>query len=160
MYKRQGVFTAPTYVIQSSNYNNVGAAFVAVDAELTDINARIVAAGGIQGERGYSAYDIATQNGYAGSEADWLASLRGETGLQGPIGAEAVSYTHLDVYKRQVTPGLRWRPSRTPRRSSPRHWVPRIAVRCAAASTGSGPCMCRHPRHRRWRRWPAVAPSW
>ena len=83
-----GVFTAPTYVIQSGNYNNVGAAFVAVDAELTDINARIVAAGGIQGERGYSAYDIATQNGYAGSEADWLASLRGETGPQGPIGAE------------------------------------------------------------------------
>ena len=83
-----GIFTAPTYVIQSSNYSNVGSAFTAVDTALTDINQRIVAAGGIQGERGYSAYDIATQNGYAGSEADWLASLRGETGPQGPIGGE------------------------------------------------------------------------
>lgn len=83
-----GIFTAPVYVIQSSNYSNVGSAFTAVDAALTDINARIVAAGGIQGERGYSAYDIATRNGYAGSEADWLASLRGEPGPQGPIGGE------------------------------------------------------------------------
>ena len=81
-------FTAPVYVIQSSNHSNVGSAFTAVDTALTDINARIVAAGGIQGERGYSAYDIATQNGYAGSEGEWLASLKGERGDAGPVGPQ------------------------------------------------------------------------
>ena len=30
---------------------------------------------GFKGERGYSAYEIAVQNGYIGSERDWLAQL-------------------------------------------------------------------------------------
>ena len=30
---------------------------------------------GWKGERGYSAYDVAVQNGFAGTEKDWLASL-------------------------------------------------------------------------------------
>ena len=30
---------------------------------------------GFVGERGYSAYEIAVQNGYVGSEKDWLATL-------------------------------------------------------------------------------------
>lgn len=30
---------------------------------------------GWKGERGYSAYEIAVQNGYIGSERDWLATL-------------------------------------------------------------------------------------
>lgn len=81
-----GAFTAPVYVIQSNNYGNVGAAFGAVDAALTDINARIVAAGGVQGERGYSAYELAVQGGYAGNEAAWLASLKGDAGPAGPQG--------------------------------------------------------------------------
>lgn len=45
--------------------------------------------------RGYSAYEIAVQNGYEGTIEDWLLSLigpegpqgeKGETGLQGPVG--------------------------------------------------------------------------
>lgn len=36
--------------------------------------------------RGYSAYDIAVQNGYVGTEAEWLASLTGKAGEQGPKG--------------------------------------------------------------------------
>jgi len=83
-----GVFTAPVYVIQSGNYDNVGSAFTAVDTALTDINARMADAGGIQGERGYSAYEVAVQNGYAGNEADWLASLAGPQGPTGPEGPE------------------------------------------------------------------------
>lgn len=83
-----GLFTAPVYVIQSGNYFNVGAAFGAVDAALTDINQRIVASGGIQGERGYSAYALAVQNGFVGSEADWLSSLQGPDGPAGPRGPE------------------------------------------------------------------------
>ena len=41
---------------------------------------------------GYSAYEIALQNGYVGTEAEWVASLKGkdgkdgETGSQGPMG--------------------------------------------------------------------------
>ena len=30
---------------------------------------------GFKGERGYSAYEIAVQNGFIGSEKDWLAQL-------------------------------------------------------------------------------------
>lgn len=36
--------------------------------------------------RGYSAYDIAVQNGFVGTEAEWLASLIGPQGLQGERG--------------------------------------------------------------------------
>lgn len=35
---------------------------------------------------GYSAYEVAVQNGYEGTEQQWLASLKGETGSQGPAG--------------------------------------------------------------------------
>lgn len=41
---------------------------------------------------GYSAYEVALQNGYVGTEAEWVASLKGkdgkdgETGPQGPMG--------------------------------------------------------------------------
>ena len=83
-----GVFTAPTYVIQANNYTNVGSAFTAVDNALTDINQRIVNAGGIQGERGLSAYEVAVSNGFAGSEGDWLQSLGGAQGPAGPAGPE------------------------------------------------------------------------
>ena len=83
-----GAFTAPVYVIQSNNYSTVGSAFGAVDAALTDINQRIADAGGVQGERGYSAYEVAVQNGYAGSEAQWLSSLQGPAGPTGPQGPE------------------------------------------------------------------------
>jgi autotransporter adhesin len=83
-----GVFTAPTYVIQSSNYNDVGSAFAAVDGALDDINDRIVAVGGIQGEQGESAYEVAVSNGFAGTEDEWLTSLQGDPGPSGPTGPE------------------------------------------------------------------------
>ena len=83
-----GAFTAPTYVIQSNNFSNVGSAFDAVDEALTDINTRITDAGGIQGERGESAYEIAVENGFAGTETDWLDSLQGDAGPAGPTGPE------------------------------------------------------------------------
>ena len=83
-----GIFTSPTYIIQASNYTNIGSAFTAVDNALTDINQRIVNAGGIQGERGYSAYEVAVSNGFAGTEGDWLQSLGGAQGPTGPTGPE------------------------------------------------------------------------
>ncbi len=83
-----GVFTAPTYLIQNNNYNNVGSAFAAVDGAIDDINERIVAVGGVQGEQGESAYEIAVGNGFAGTESAWLDSLRGPSGPSGPTGPE------------------------------------------------------------------------
>lgn len=37
---------------------------------------------------GYSAYEIAVQEGFVGTEAEWLASLKGDTGNTGPSGAD------------------------------------------------------------------------
>jgi hypothetical protein len=42
---------------------------------------------GIQGVAGSSAYQIAVANGYSGTEAQWLTSLVGATGVQGIQGA-------------------------------------------------------------------------
>lgn len=45
--------------------------------------AAIAGAGGIKGEDGKSAYQIAVENGFVGTEAEWLASLKGEKGADG-----------------------------------------------------------------------------
>ena len=42
---------------------------------------------GVDGKDGKSAYQIAVEQGFAGSEADWLASLKGEKGDKGDAGA-------------------------------------------------------------------------
>lgn len=36
---------------------------------------------GLRGVRGLSAYEVAVENGFVGSESEWQASLRGEPGL-------------------------------------------------------------------------------
>jgi len=40
----------------------------------------------IRGYEGLSAYDVATANGFVGTEVEWLASLKGDTGLTGETG--------------------------------------------------------------------------
>ena len=40
----------------------------------------VLAVPGLPGKDGASAYEIATQNGFEGSEAEWLESLRGKSG--------------------------------------------------------------------------------
>lgn len=52
------------------------------------------AAGGVaslRGPRGFSAYEIAVQEGFVGTVAEWLASLQG-SGTGGPITAAGVTY--------------------------------------------------------------------
>lgn len=44
---------------------------------------------GLQGADGKSAYEIALENGFVGSETEWLESLRGETGPGVPDGGTA-----------------------------------------------------------------------
>lgn len=43
---------------------------------------------GQQGEQGLSAYQVAVQNGFLGTEDEWLESLRGPKGDRGPKGAK------------------------------------------------------------------------
>lgn len=45
---------------------------------------------GAKGERGYSAYEIAQQDGYTGTKEEWLASLKGQKGDQGNPGVRGV----------------------------------------------------------------------
>lgn len=41
---------------------------------------------GTQGPAGLSAYEVAVHDGFVGTEAEWLASLKGDSGLTGPQG--------------------------------------------------------------------------
>lgn len=51
-----------------------------------------------------SAYDIAVKNGFSGTEAEWLESLKGETGASGKDGANA-AITAGDLYDEAVKRG-------------------------------------------------------
>ena len=47
--------------------------------------------GGIQGPPGKSAYEIAVENGFEGTEQEWLESLKGQDGKDGADGKDGVS---------------------------------------------------------------------
>lgn len=82
-----GVFTAPTFTVQGSSYNNVGAAFAAVDSKLTSLSSGTGGGpAGPQGPAGDSAYQVAVNNGFGGSQSEWLVSLKGEKGDKGDAG--------------------------------------------------------------------------
>lgn len=62
---------------------------------------------GDKGGSGKSAYDLALDNGFSGSEAEWLESLRGEKGDQGepgPAGDYEILET-CDKVKENAVPG-------------------------------------------------------
>ena len=48
-------------------------------------------ADGADGADGLSAYEVAVDNGFVGTEADWLLSLKGDTGATGAAGPNEVS---------------------------------------------------------------------
>lgn len=50
------------------------------------IEKSLAGAGALKGDTGMSAYDLAVANGYAGSETEWLNSLKGEAGKTPRIG--------------------------------------------------------------------------
>ena len=61
---------------------------VILDGELSLTN-QLDGQGGVYSRydwRGYSAYEIAVQHGYTGTEEEWLASLHGADGATGPQG--------------------------------------------------------------------------
>ena len=47
---------------------------------------QMIESGYFKGERGYSAYEVAIQNGFDGTEAKWLDSLKGTKGDKGDKG--------------------------------------------------------------------------
>jgi len=51
----------------------------------------------VDGQDGLSAYEIAVANGFTGTEAEWLESLRGEAGVQGVPGLDGLSAYQLWV---------------------------------------------------------------
>lgn len=59
------------------------------------------------GTEGLSAYEIALQNGFVGSEAEWLASLKGQDGNDGSDGANGSSNgASDDNYRRNINEAL------------------------------------------------------
>ena len=90
-----GVFVPPTITLSSGNtHTNVTAAIYDLDGRLHTLEQNPGSGSqGPAGPAGASAYEVAVSNGFTGTEADWLASLkgdkgdRGDAGPQGPAGA-------------------------------------------------------------------------
>lgn len=53
-----------------------------------------ISGGSGTGADGKSAYEIAVDNGFRGTEEEWLESLKGEPGATGEKGADGISVTH------------------------------------------------------------------
>ena len=87
-----GSFVPPSFVLSSGTYTNVYDALLALDQRAPSGGGSGTGPAGPQGPvgpqgpAGSSAYQIAVQNGFTGTEAEWLASLQGPQGPQGPAG--------------------------------------------------------------------------
>lgn len=62
--------------------------------------AEVIQIPGPQGEQGLSAYEVALENGFVGTEQQWLASLVGPQGPQGEKGADG-TMTFEDLTEEQ-----------------------------------------------------------
>lgn len=51
------------------------------------VQSSLAGAGALKGEEGKSAYQIAVNNGYSGTEQEWLTSLKGDAGQTPSIGS-------------------------------------------------------------------------
>lgn len=59
---------------------------------------------GKDGENGKSAYEVALENGFEGTETEWLESLRGEQGEDGKSGVYVGSGEMPEGYNIQINP--------------------------------------------------------
>ena len=79
--------TGVSFGIKESHFDNNGNTIVTfTDNSQIIINVGKKGDNGLQGPQGESAYQVAVDAGYVGSESEWLASLKGEKGDQGPKG--------------------------------------------------------------------------
>jgi len=92
-----GNFVAPIYQFRSgATHQTVGAALDDLDGRVTSLEQNPGSGTGTPGPRGVdglSAYEVALANGFQGNEQDWLASLKGQPGAQGPAGNDGVDGT-------------------------------------------------------------------
>ncbi|WP_329888740.1 YadA-like family protein [Stenotrophomonas sepilia] len=92
-----GNFVAPIYQFRSgATHQTVGGALDDLDGRVTSLEQNPGSGSGTPGPRGadgLSAYEVALANGFQGNEQDWLASLKGESGVQGPAGTDGVDGT-------------------------------------------------------------------
>lgn len=65
---------------------------------------------GEPGPAGKSAYEVAVQNGFVGTAAQWLASLKGATGATGPQGPTGPAGSNATVTSASVTSALGYTP--------------------------------------------------
>ena len=61
---------------------------------------------GIQGINGKSAYEVARDNGYTGSQTEWLASLKGQKGDRGENGTNGTGSSYNDTELRNKITAL------------------------------------------------------
>lgn len=59
-----------------------------IQLEVVTVSSSILEKVGPKGEDGKSAYEIAVEHGYVGTEEEWLESLKGEDGKPGPKGED------------------------------------------------------------------------
>ena len=79
--------TGSSFSIKESHFDSDGNTIVTfTDNSQIVINAGKKGNNGLQGPQGKSAYQVAVDAGYVGSESEWMASLKGEKGDQGPKG--------------------------------------------------------------------------
>lgn len=84
-----GVMTAPTInFMDGSTHNDISGALHNLDGRVNDLESAPPGSGpaGPAGADGDSAYQVALNNGFTGSEAEWLDSLKGEQGERGEQG--------------------------------------------------------------------------
>ncbi|MDZ5777290.1 hypothetical protein U4I94_22990, partial [Stenotrophomonas maltophilia] len=76
-----GNLVTPTWYFRDNSTHST------ISSALVNLDERIERAGnGGAGQDGYSAYELAQQYGYEGTEREWLASLKGDKGDKGDPG--------------------------------------------------------------------------
>jgi hypothetical protein len=71
--------------------DSIRVAFMKVNENFLDVYTTLDAQTGEIGSPGLSAYEIAVQNGFVGTEQEWLASLKGEDGADGQNGTNGIN---------------------------------------------------------------------
>ena len=69
---------------------------------IRDGDGKFIAIPMLKGDNGKSAYQIALDNGFEGTEAEWLESLRGKNGVDGKNGKDGQSYILTEVDKQDI----------------------------------------------------------
>lgn len=83
-----GIWNAPSFVLTGGTFNNVNDALVYLDGRINNITSTPGGTGptGPAGADGDSAYQVAVDNGFSGTEQEWLESLQGADGEDGQDG--------------------------------------------------------------------------